>query len=274
MFNKIVFSFLAFITAVAAVAQTNPGIEIGKKELTNPSQQKILEDSVMTDRFIPTKPAFYIDRPLEDQLLPLDSIIVIAKELDPAIRAQFGIIEREKANHAHEKIQWTKNIYVSGFYFQGSQNALVTSTVDANASTSLSNGARYGLTIQVPLYEIIGRKRRVKIAKLNYEAEELKLEQTNREIAANVSLAYGNLISSQKLFFIAADGMQSSSLNAQNAQNEFEAGMITLSELSRVLEIDLRIRTDFERSRAEFYNAFHFFEIIVGKKIEDLIKNN
>ncbi len=268
--------FLSIISLLCFIAQGycqgNTGIVIDKKEQINPSDKEILEDSLMSDRFVLTKAALRLDQPLDEQLISIDSIVAIAKQLHPAIASQRGVVEREKANHAHEKIQWTRNIYGTGFYFQGNTNALVTSTVDANASTSLSNGARYGLTVQLPLYEVVGRKRKIKMAKLNYEAQELRLNETYREIEAEVTLAYGNLISAQKLFTIAADGLQSSNLNRENAQNEFENGLITLAELSRILEIDLRIRTDYERARAQFYNAFHYFEIVVGKKIEELVK--
>ncbi|MGB0165215.1 MAG: TolC family protein [Luteibaculum sp.] len=262
---------LGLIYSKSVYGQNDSGIEVEKKPRINPQDQVFLEDSVMTDKFVVTEPALQIDKPLDEQLLPLDSLIAIAEKNHPALTVMDKVVEREKAVYQHGKVEWTRNIFATGFYFQGNSNALITSTIDANASTSLTNGARYGLTINVPLYEVVGRRRKNKINELNYEVEESRIDVQKREISQQVTTAYANLISAQRIFFIASDGLQASTINKENAQNEFEAGMILLTELSRILEIDLRIRTDHERARAAFYNAFYQLEIVVGEKLENLV---
>ncbi|WP_170227092.1 TolC family protein [Luteibaculum oceani] len=252
-------------------AQDQPGIKIEKQSTLTEEQRKMLADSLMVDKMVTTRTPLLIDEPLEEQLLPKDSLIEIAIRNNPDIDVQQKRAEIEWANVKHEKVQWTRNIYGTGFYFQGSQNALVTSTFDANATSSLSNGARYGLTVQLPLYDVVGRKRKIKMAKLAHEAEQLKMDQTQRSVRQEVLIGYNQLISAQKLFFIATEGLQNSNMNLENARNQFESGLITINEFSRILEIQYRMRVDYENARAQFYQSYYQFEIIMGTELVNLV---
>ena len=96
---------------------------------------------------------------LQDQLLPLDSIVEIAVRHSPSVRFEQNVIDADKSQIEFLQKQWSNNIIGFVNYSGGNQSIVSADnqTPGAVSSTNISTGIRAGIQINLPLFEAVGR---------------------------------------------------------------------------------------------------------------------
>ncbi len=210
---------------------------------------------------------------LQQQLIPLDSIITIAMQNSPAIKFQQDGVDAAHYQVRYMQQQWTNDI--AGFfnYATGNQNLLTTGGVVPGgvASSNLSNGYRTGLQITLPLYELVGRKSRVNIYKAELQSSIDKRDQVKQEAVQVLVQLYYNLLYARNLLNIRSDAKQAAINQYQVASLEFKDGIVSASELSRIKEIEVDARAYFEEAKRQFSTFYFQFQNMIGVPMSQIM---
>ncbi len=210
---------------------------------------------------------------LQQQLVPLDSIITIALRNSPAIRFQHDGVDASRYQVKFMQQQWTND--VSGFfnYSLGNQNLLTAGNQVPGSVTSsnISNGYRTGVQITLPLYELVGRKARINLYKAELQSSLDKEDQVKQEAIQVLIQVYYNLIFYRNLMNIRSDAKQAAINQYQVSSLEFKDGIIPASELSRLKEIEVNARADYEDSKRQFSIYYFQFQNLIGVPMSQIM---
>ncbi len=210
---------------------------------------------------------------LQQQLIPLDSIITIALQNSPAIKFQQDGVDASHYQVKYMQQQWTNDI--AGFfnYSAGNQNLLTAGNqLPGNVTSSnISNGYRTGVQITLPLYELIGRKSRVNIYKAELQSSIDKRDQVKQEAVQVLIQLYYNLLYARNLMNIRSDAKQAAMNQYQVASLEFKDGIIQASELSRLKEIEADARAYYEEAKRQFSTFYFQFQNLIGVPMSQIM---
>lgn len=210
---------------------------------------------------------------LQQQLIPLDSIITIALQNSPAIKFQQDVVDADRYQVKFMQQQWTNDI--AGFfnYSTGNQNLLTVGNgvPGGVASSNLSNGYRTGVQITLPLYELIGRKARVNLYKATLQSSIDKRDQVKQENVQFLIQVYYNLLYARNLMNIRSDAKQAAINQYQVGSLEFKDGIIPASELSRLKTIEANARADYEEAKRQFSTFYFQFQNLVGVPMSQIM---
>ena len=210
---------------------------------------------------------------LKSQLLPLDSIVAIAVKHSPSVKFQEDLIGSAKAQLEFTKKLWTNNIVGFVNYSGGNQSIVSADNQSPGAlsSSNITSGLRAGIQINLPLFEAVGRKSRLKIYKYELSSTIDKKAETEQSIRQNVIQFYYNLLYTSDVLAIRNEARQSAINQSLIAQQEFKDGIIQVSELSRLKSIEINARADYEEAKRQFSTMYSQIETIIGVPVQQLI---
>ncbi len=259
----ILFGLLFALLAKFSCAQVNDSVAVD----TAASQLLIQH----TDKLIGFK-IIDLERDLDEQLIPLVSIIEVALQNHPMVNFQEENILASEAQLAFSRREWSQNVSASANYFYGSQNQLTIASGAANSGAIIGNGLRYGVTVTLPLFELVARKKRNSIYAHQTESYRYKKEEIENEVSRQVILEYARLISNQRSLKIQSATREQARIQMFNAEKDFKSGNIGVVEYTRLTDFYTKAELDYEFWRKEFYSSFYQFEVLVGVKLKDLLQ--
>ena len=209
-------------------------------------------------------------KPLEDQIPSLDALIQICIDNHPRVKFQEENQLSTESQVQFAKREWATNVVGSVNYYEGANNQQITTFDNINTSNSLTNGLRYGVTVNVPLYLFYGRKKRIGLYEHANKAEEWKIKEVEQEVSREVVRWYSQMIHFQRLMIIDSKALEVAKVNFENAEQEFNRGFIDLNEYSRIQSLMRKSLVDFEFARSEFYSTYKQFEVLIGDKLINL----
>lgn len=210
---------------------------------------------------------------LAQQLIPLDSIITLAIINSPQVKYQTALINESKYQVDFVKKLWTNNIVGFANYSVGNQN-LVSADSQVPGTTSLSsitNGYRFGIQVNMPLYELIGRPARIKIYQAQLEENTYTRDKIKIELAHNVIDGYYSMIYYHNLIQIRSEAKESTSNQYSIAEQQFKDGIIDAAELARLKTIQVNSRADYEEAKREFSIQYYQFQELTGLTVQQLM---
>lgn len=212
-------------------------------------------------------------RDLQTQLIPLDSIIDLAIKNSPSVKFQKDLIESSKAQLEFAKRVWTNNIMGFVNYSTGNQSIVSSDSQSPGsvASSNITSGFRMGVQINLPLYELVGRKSRVNLYKYQYSSSIDKKDESIQELKKEVILTYYNLLYASNLLSIRSEAKESAINQYTIAQKQFKDGAIDVLELSRLKTIEVNARADYEEAKRQFSTLYAQMEPLIGVSFKELI---
>ncbi|TFF34729.1 TolC family protein [Mucilaginibacter psychrotolerans] len=211
---------------------------------------------------------------LQQQLIPLDNIIDIAVAHSPSVKFQQDLIEAAKSQLNFSKLVWTNNIMGFVNYSSGNQSIISSDSQSAGnlSSSNITNGYRMGVQINLPLYELVGRKSRVNLYKYQLNSTVDKRDETIEALKRNVIQIYYSLLYYNNLLNIRSEAKQSAISQLAVAQKQFKDGIIDIAELSRLKVFEVNARADYEEAKREFSIAYFQIETFVGVPVQQLMR--
>jgi outer membrane protein TolC len=208
---------------------------------------------------------------LEQELIPLDEIIALAIEHSPYIKYDIALISRQKYSLRMTKMDWLDNISASGMYSAGNQQ-IAYGRIDQGPAntTSILNGYRYGVNVNIPLSELTSRGSRIKAGKVELEAAKLKREQTEFNLRRQVIQEYNGLVGAEKLLRIRSEGRENARLTYQMAEKQFKEGGIQLLDMTHANDALMSAESIHQMAITEYKIMFLNFEELIGVKLSTL----
>lgn len=206
--------------------------------------------------------AFDINKDIEDQLIPLDSILYYVSENSANLK--MAIAETMKFRYNKKYISW---IWLNSFqlfynYGYGNQlnNIISSSQIPDLATQSLGIGYRFGVNIILSMGDLFGRSARLKSLNFETDVARYKQDEARRVYKRLIIEDYFILISNQKLLFVKSQDLETSRISAEVALIEMRRGKTQPSELGRIRNIMAIAEINFEQARRDFLSSYYKFE--------------
>ena len=210
---------------------------------------------------------------LQQQMIPLVNILDIAVKNSPSVKFQDDLVHSAQSQLEFSKKLWTNNI-VGFVNYSGGNQTIVSADAQSPGAQTTSNvttGLRFGVQVNLPLYELIGRKSRIKIYKSDLNSTVNKKDESIQELKKEVILQYYNLLYASNLLAIRSEAKQSAINQYSIAEKQFRDGIIDVGELSRLKTFDVNARADYEEAKRQFSTYYNQFEVLVGVPFEQLM---
>jgi len=211
-----------------------------------------------------------LNRPIADQLPPLDSLISMAVSYNPTVR-----LNQELEGVAADRVKLEKNSWTSlirGYYDYSSGNqSLVVTGLQSNDINNLTNGYRAGINISLPLSELANRKTRIRLQRQELAATEYKTQEVEIEVARLVIDEYNNIITGQQLMRNQSEMVELAKSNFKIAEMDYKTGNMEGAVFIRNAEILNIAQAGYENAKKEFSIAVQKLELLVGRPLGHII---
>ncbi len=140
---------------------------------------------------------------------------------------------------AHYDLKAAKSAwYPSLSFYGGYSNGIYHYFTDGYANTPIqqqlqTNGrTQLGLSLNIPIFNGMQTKYRVKMTELGIENQQVNIENTSKKLKKEIQQAYYSAVAAKQKYVAADNSLKSSQLAYDYAQAGFEAGKTTLMELN------------------------------------------
>ena len=212
---------------------------------------------------------FNLFQDISGQLPTLDSLIQIAISYSPSVKTAVYQSETEEERLQLEKKFWTNHISLFGNYAAGSQGVYIAGVNESTVNT-LSNGYRYGLSVNLPLYEFISRSNRIKLSQSEIKTFESKAEEIKLTVEQLVIRNYFALVVAQKVMIDQHNYLEQANNSTQLADRKLRDNQISFTEYTRISELQSIASQKYFESYGEFMVAFYNLESLLGTKLYEL----
>lgn len=218
------------------------------------------------------EPAF---NPLIDDIIlklpSLQTLIDSAVANSPKVKFQDATIGIFRLNADIAKIDYLRNFVLqAGFGKANYYNYSLNETSSSAPTEFLSNRDEmrynFGAYINFPIIDIFDQKSIVRRTKLEMEQAYHLRDERIMEIRQTVITLYEEVVLRQKTLKIMNENQQTTTLQVKMGEREFLNGKISISDWSRLIDINARGQYNFEEEISRFKIAYLLLEDIVGMK--------
>ncbi|MBD2756223.1 TolC family protein [Spirosoma validum] len=209
------------------------------------------------------------NKDIVDQILPFDSLYQLAVKNSPVLKFERANGEAEKANYNFSKIVVLKNVYPFLNYSNGTQSLASNGTLVSDLS-QIINGYRYGINVQIPFDELIGRKSKMRQAAATYRAVVARREIEELNLKREMIKVYQDMLTSQRILRVRYRDEQTSGMAFQVAEVELKQGKIEPRELAQISNFYAQAKSATEYQSGEFLKHFYDLQALIGVPIQYL----
>lgn len=174
---------------------------------------------------------------ITDEELPLASA---QTTIDHALNHQPEMqAARLRLEQAHYDLKAAKSAwYPSLSFYGGYSNGIYHYFTDGYANTPVSqqlqtNGrTQLGLSLNIPIFNGMQTKYRVKMTELGIDNQQLNIENTSKKLKKEIQQAYYSAVAAKQKYVAADNSLKSSQLAYEYTQAGYDAGKSTLMELN------------------------------------------
>lgn len=205
---------------------------------------------------------------IADYLPPLEELIDSAIAHSASIKFWSTDVQVNDEKIDIAKNQWLKNLKLGSDVRYGTYDNLSLDPIGASAVYTNTTETRYGafFSVSVPFYDLFNRKNQVAFAELERQQSIYSLKMREQEIRSAIIKQYNQLKLDQQILKLAADFIQTGSVNLQLAQRQFESGMLSLAEYTKIAESYNKSQITYESAKQTFITSLMLLEEMVGYK--------
>lgn len=202
----------------------------------------------------------------------LEALIDSTCKNSPILKSQQSNIDINELRLKISKNEWIKNINIeSSFQYGMFGNILLNPDAEdplANSVLSTNKQTRYstGLSIKLPISEIVSRRHEIRIGEETVEQTKLEKEKLTEELRKLVIIQYNDLILKHKILLISNNNLQSQNLQLTMTEKEFTNNKVNIGEVARIREMQSKSEIEFETAKSAFNTSFQLLQEITGVK--------
>jgi len=200
---------------------------------------------------------------MADLLPPLDSLLEIGWSKFPQRRLELAQIDNYKWNLDYVKKIWVQNFSTFYTYSQGAALGLL----PGGGAVPGLDGGRWGVTLQLSLFDVIGRRGRVNQVKAQVEVAKEKLGVEEFIYKKMVVEQYNDVIGWEKIYKNRMEDVQVQTVNSQIAEKEFKEGASSYLEYARSRTYWADATANMGIARRNFAHALNQLELLVGIRL-------
>ena len=174
---------------------------------------------------------------LTDEELPLatpQATIEHALGHQPEMQAALLRLEQSYYDLKAAKSAWYPSLsfyggYSNGYYHYFSNNS---ANIPFQQQLQTNGRTQLGLSLNIPIFNGMQTKYRVKMTELNIDNQQLNIENTSKKLKKEIQQAYYNAVAAKQKYIAAENSLTSSQQAYDYAQAGYDAGKTTLMELN------------------------------------------
>lgn len=176
-----------------------------------------------------------------------------------------GVKESELTS---ERRDWTRNLGIQADTRYGTFDNYSTISGD-NASVNLASNTQQlnysvGLYLKIPVFDVINRKNKIRLAKLEVDEAKSMAEFQKEEVRQTTIRLYQDLLLKRKLLQIRSRRLGNGRVNMQMVEKEFRNGVVPLYEYVRITGMTTNMEADYETAMSEFIITKQLLEDMAG----------
>lgn len=204
---------------------------------------------------------------ITEKIHPLEALIEMAIEFSPKIKLSNAELGVNYCDLKSSRRNWTKDFGVESYLQYGNyffEDKIENIQPNFVLSTSIRTVFAVSAYIRMPAIDIINRNNEINKSKRIIEVTLAQRKVEELEIRKDVILQYNRLVQFQKLLRIVNEFQQYALLQMQMAEREYLNGDITISELTRLKDIQMIRAVEFQDRIYELYMAYDLLQELVG----------
>jgi len=205
-----------------------------------------------------------------DSIPELQIFIDAALANSPLLTLTDAEIKKIQEEIKLEKNNWQNLITLDANTKYGLYNQLIVneSTGGGDPDASLSNKTQLnyfaGITIKIPISEILGKKSRIKVLQSGIDQAELRRKALKREISAMIVDAYYLFKIKQETYVNFQEEFQAMNLAYLTAKRNVEKGLINIDEYSGIISKKTAAQTALTTSKYDLFAEYNKLLILSG----------
>ena len=132
-----------------------------------------------------------------------------------------------------------------------------------SANRSMLNSG-VGMSLYMPISDVLDRKRRVSSAKMKIEQAEIMKEDTERTIKQTIISAYYEVLTLQKTLEMQIEMRSSAGMLYEQTKSDFEENRTNFTEYTQAYEAYLTSQSTYETQKNNLLRAIRTLEVNVG----------
>jgi peptidoglycan/LPS O-acetylase OafA/YrhL len=205
------------------------------------------------------------------EVKPLDRLLAIA--LENAVSLQTQEVRKKQLEQDMKLVnrKWLDYFSLTGSFQFGTGQFLDATQTSENLAYRLTDRRnavyRVGATVQLPLSSFFTREPQLEKLKGEIVLQQLEQEELKDLVRKQVILHYTQLQEKVKRLEIKAEAMEFNRVAARTAEKYFQQGNLDLADYSQLIANKTRSEEDFEKIKAEAWQAFLLLKEAVGSDI-------
>ena len=185
------------------------------------------------DRFDVVAPEVFMDGE-EMPLTSAQTTISYALNHQPEMKAAQLRLEQAHYDLKAVKSAWYPSLSIYGGYSNGYYHYFTKNYPNTPFSQQIQTNGRtqLGVSLNIPIFNGMQTKYRVKMTELGIENQRLNMENTSKKLKKEIQQAYYSAVAAKQKYNAAENSLKSSQVAYDYAQAGFEAGKTTLMELN------------------------------------------
>jgi outer membrane protein TolC len=206
---------------------------------------------------------FDLSRDIEEQLPPLDTLMLIAHERSPMVLKFAATSRAEQEKISLQKKTWTNHIQIFGNYSTGNQGAIITGTTVSDIN-SYATGWRAGVNLSVPIYEFVSRSSRIRLAKAEYQSATYQTAEAIQLVDMDIITLYEKLLFAHKQVRNNLEFAEKARINEELAGIQLRENQTKLADYTRISEIRALADNRLTESQSLFLEVYNKLELMLG----------
>lgn len=208
------------------------------------------------------------------KLPPLEALIDSALIHSSLVKGANSTVQLSELELMDAKKDWMQRISLSSSLRYGSiydyssmYESEGTPTFLSITESKFAPYVNMGLNLNMPISDIVDRKRKIEKAKVKVDISESRMEDIERSVKQTVVTAYYEVMNAQEILSVRDEIKSSASVLFDQASEDYKGNKITFAEFTRINEIYLNAKSQVESQKIALLKAIRILEIIVGIRI-------
>ena len=196
-----------------------------------------------------------------------ESVYAQAVDLKPAVKSALLNLEYAEVNIARAKGAYLPSLSLTGGI---GTNYYTTSRMssDSFADQMKNNFSQYvGLSLSIPIFNRMSTRNSVRNAELNYENQQLQVENVKKSLYKEIQQAYYNAVASQTKYVSSMESAESARKHYELTEEKYRNGKADIADYNDAKNSWLSAESDSVRSKYECLFQTRLLDFYKGEDI-------
>ena len=196
-----------------------------------------------------------------------EAIYAQAEAIKPAVKSAMLNLESAEVSIARAKGAYLPTLMLTGGL---GTNYYTTSRMNSSsfADQMKNNFSQYvGLSLSIPIFSRFSTRNSVRNAELNYESQQLQLENIKKSLYKEIQQAYYNAVAAQSKYVSSMESAESARKHYELTEEKYRAGKADIADYNDAKNSWLSSESDFVRSKYECLFQTRLLDFYKGENI-------